>query len=82
MNHDLVIERLKGMLNERFSIDPTQVDGTTRRSEMGIDSILMVDLMLDIETEMDFTFESMELPPNPSLDDVANLIVRNLPQPG
>lgn len=81
MNHDLLVERLKGMLNERFSIDPSTIDGTTRRSEMGIDSILMVDLMLDIETEMGFTFETMELPPNPSLNDVADLIGRNLPRP-
>ena len=78
MTHEHILDRLKTLLNERFSIDPSTVDGSTRRAEMGIDSILMVDLMLDIETELGIAFESMELPPNPSLDDVTQLISRNL----
>lgn len=73
-----ILSKLKEMLRERFSINPDQIDGNTRRADMGIDSILMVDLMLDIETELGFTFDSMELPPNPSLNEVSELISRNL----
>ena len=78
MEQAQILVKLKHMLQERFGIDPDEISGQTRRADMGIDSILMVDLMLDIETELNFTFDSMELPPNPSLDDVCALIGRNL----
>jgi hypothetical protein len=38
----------------------------------------MVDMMLDVETELGFTFESMDLPRNPSLDTNDDLVQRNL----
>jgi acyl carrier protein len=38
----------------------------------------MVDMMLDVETELGFTFESMDLPRNPSLDTIVDLVQRNL----
>lgn len=79
MEHAQILAKLKDMLQERFAINPNEINGQSRRGDMGIDSILMVDLMLDIETELGFTFDTMELPPNPTLDDVCQLISRNLP---
>lgn len=78
MDKEQVLAKLKEMLHERFSIDMSQLRGDTRRADIGMDSILMVDLMLDIETELDFTFDMMDLPSNPSLDEVSELILRNL----
>ncbi|MCI4567033.1 acyl carrier protein [Lysobacter sp. CFH 32150] len=78
MDKEQVLAKLKEMLHERFSIDMSQLRGDTRRADIGIDSILMVDLMLDIETELDFTFDMMDMPSNPSLDEVSELILRNL----
>lgn len=66
------------MLQERFDVDAASISGETRVGELGIDSILMVDLMLDIETELGFTFISMDLPKNPSLDEVADLVHRSM----
>ena len=78
MDKEQVLAKLKEMLHERFSIDTSQLRGDTRRADIGIDSILMVDLMLDVETELDFTFDMMDMPSNPSLDEVSELILRNL----
>lgn len=78
MERDQILDKLKAMLQERFSIDPTTVHAGTHRSEMGLDSILMVDLMLDVETELGLSFDTMELPPDPTLGDVADLVARNL----
>lgn len=82
MDKEQVLAKLKEMLNERFSIDQSQLRGDTRRADIGIDSILMVDLMLDIETELDFAFDMVDMPPNPSLDEISELILRNLHKPG
>ncbi|MFT3762486.1 MAG: acyl carrier protein [Pseudoxanthomonas sp.] len=66
------------MLQERFDVDAGRISAETTVAELGIDSILMVDLMLDIETELDFTFVTMDLPKNPSVGDVADLIQRSM----
>lgn len=82
MNREQVMAKLKEMLRERFSIDVSQLSGGTRQADIGIDSILMVDLMLDIENELNFTFDTMDMPRNPSLDEVSDLILRNLHKTG
>lgn len=78
MERQEILERLKTLIHERFGVDPARLSGSSTQSEIGIDSLLMVDMMLDVETEMDFTFESMDLPPNPDLDTIVDLVDRNL----
>ena len=73
-----ILEYLKAMLHERFGLDPLTLSGSTTQQEIGIDSLLMVDMMLDIETGLGFTFESMDIPRNPDLDAIVDLVERNL----
>lgn len=78
MQRQEILDRLKALIHERFGVDPTTLSGTTTQNEIGIDSLLLVDMMLDVETELDFTFESMDLPPNPDLDTIVALVERSL----
>ncbi len=78
MERQEILERLKALIHERFGVDPAGLTGGTRQSDIGIDSLLMVDMMLDVETELDFTFDSMDLPRNPDLETIVDLIERNL----
>jgi len=78
MERQQILERLKALIHERFGIDPAGVTGSTTQAELGIDSLLMVDMMLDVETELGITFESMDLPRNPDLDTIVDLVERNL----
>lgn len=80
MQRQAILEYLKTMLHERFGLDPASLSGRSTQQEIGIDSLLMVDMMLDIETGLDFTFASMDLPRNPDLDAIVGLIERNLGQ--
>ena len=73
-----ILEYLKAMLHERFGLDPATLSGSTTQQEIGIDSLLMVDMMLDIETGLGFTFQSMDMPRNPDLDAIVDLVERNL----
>ena len=50
MERQEILEYLKAMLHERFGTDPTTLSGNTTQQEIGIDSLLMVDMMLDLET--------------------------------
>ncbi len=78
MTTDEVIAFLQKMLQERFELPPDLVTAETRREAFGIDSLLMVDLLLDIETELDFAFSSYDLPPNPSIQELASFIVMQM----
>ena len=78
MERQDILEYLKAMLHERFGTDPATLSGNTTQQEIGIDSLLMVDMMLDIETGLGFTFESMDMPRNPNLDAIVDLVERNL----
>ena len=78
MDREEILDRLKALIHERFGVDPAGLNGSTTQAEIGIDSLLMVDMMLDVETELGFTFESMDLPRNPTLDTIVDLVQRNL----
>lgn len=80
MERDEILAYLKAMLQERFGIDPATVSGSTTQEQLGIDSLLMVDMMLDLETGLGFTFASMDLPRNPDLDVIVDLVERNKPR--
>lgn len=80
MDKQQVMGHLKRMLLERFKIDEALLLPEIRQHDLGIDSILMVDLMLDIENELDFSFDIMDLPKNPSLDEICDLVLRNVKQ--
>ena len=73
-----ILTYLKAMLHERFGIDPAVMSGSTTQEQLGIDSLLMVDMMLDLETGLGFSFESMDLPRNPDLDTIVDLVQRNM----
>lgn len=78
MERQEILERLKALIHERFGVDPGSLSGSTTQAEIGIDSLLLVDMMLDVETELDFTFESMDLPRNPDLDTIVGLVEQNM----
>lgn len=80
MNKQQVMEHLKRVLQKQFQIDDISLTPDTRQSDIGIDSILMVNLMLDLENELGFSFDVMDLPKNPSLGDICDLVIRNLKQ--
>ena len=73
MERNEILSYLKAMLHERFGIDPATMSGSTTQEQLGIDSLLMVDMMLDIETGLGFTFESMDMPRNPNLDAIVDM---------
>lgn len=51
---------------------------STTQSDLGIDSILMVNLMMDVEEAFDIKIKDIDLPKNPTMDDIVTLVERNL----
>lgn len=78
VSKDEILSKLKNIVNERFGIDTAPFDESTRLGDIGIDSLHVVDIMLDIETDFGFNFQDLSLPPNPSLGEMSMAISKNL----
>ena len=81
-SNEQILNKLLSTLHQRFAIDTEQVDHASRLSDIGIDSLHLVDIMLDMEHEFNFQFESLQLPPNPSLEQISLAILMNSDTPG
>jgi acyl carrier protein len=77
MDKQSIMHRLQEMLNERVDI-AIPLTGETTIQQLGIDSIILVDFMLDLENEMNFTFKSMDLAKDANLDQIVDLVYDNL----
>jgi acyl carrier protein len=74
MDRSEILDVLKKLLEEKYEINPESLAPETRQDDIGLDSMTMVDLMLDIETELNFEFPDLRVPPNPSLNEIADLV--------
>jgi acyl carrier protein len=70
--------KLKNILSERFALDVTEWAEDTRLRDLGLDSMHLVDIMLDMETALGITLTDLSLPPNPSLGELGAVISKNL----
>lgn len=81
-SNEQVLSKLLSTLHERFAINIENIDTASRLSDIGIDSLHLVDIMLDMENEFGFRFESLLLPPNPSLEQISLAIIQDGVAPG
>lgn len=78
MTRSKILQAILTIMKERLDLNVEGIDESSTQSDLGVDSIIMVDLMLDVEEALDFRFDSMELPRNPTLGDIVSLIQSNL----
>lgn len=82
MTNELETGRVKAMvvdfLVERFELPRERLSGETPLRELGLDSIMMLDVMLDVEDRLGIKLRDLAMPANPKIDDIAALIGRNL----
>jgi len=78
MDHSEIFESLKELVAERFELTPEALTLATTQKDLGIDSILMIDLMMDVEERLGVTFKNLDLVQNPSLGDIVSLVEANI----
>lgn len=74
----MVIDELTQLANNNLDIDFTELDKSTKLSDLDIDSIDMLDFIMLIEEKYDIEFEEDELDEIETLDDIASLIESKL----
>ena len=74
----MVIDELTQLANNNLDIDFTELDMSTKLSDLDIDSIDMLDFIMLTEEKHDIEFEEDELDEIETLDDIASLIESKL----
>jgi acyl carrier protein len=69
---------VKEFLVERFDIPQEKMTTDVRLRELGLDSIMMLDVMLEVEDRLGIKLRDLSMPANPKLHDIVELIQRNL----
>ena len=68
---------VKNFLGERFDISADRItDGTSVR-DLGLDSMMMLEVMLELEDRLGIKLRDLSMPANPTLRDVVALVERN-----
>lgn len=76
-----IVVKIKEVLSDRFGFDIAQLDESSRLRDLGVDSMHIVEIMMDMEADLGMKLEDLSVPPNPSLGEVVDAIARNLPTP-
>jgi len=73
-----ILSRIQTSLHERFGLEVDQLGESARLRDLGVDSLHVVEIMLDLEAELGTSLVDLSFPPNPSLGEVVAVIARNL----
>ena len=78
MDAAAILDKIRTSLTARFGIEPSQLAQDARLRDLGVDSIHVLEIMLDLETELGVSLSELSLPPNPSLGEVAAVVAKNV----
>ncbi len=73
-----ILSMLQEFLGERFDIPAESAAPEMPLRELGLDSMMMLDVMLEFEDRLSVKLTDMSMPRDATLLDVAALIERNI----
>jgi len=68
---------IKDFLGERFDISADRITDSTSIRDRGLDSMMMLEFMLELEDRLGIKLRDLSMPANPTLRDVVALVERN-----
>lgn len=82
MEDPIKAQRLEAMvqdfLAERFELDRSRLQSHASLRELGLDSIILLDVLLDVEDRLGVKLKDLAMPANPTIADIVTLIERNV----
>lgn len=69
---------LQNFLSEKFDITPEQASRDVPLRDLGLDSMLVLDVILEAEDQLGTKLEDLTIPRDATLEDVVEMIQRNL----
>lgn len=81
MDDNDILTKIRASLIQRFGLEPGQLTADAHLRDLGADSMHILEIMLDLETELGVSLGDLSLPPNPTLGEVAAVISGSLATP-
>jgi acyl carrier protein len=73
-----VIEKIKEIVLSTFDMDLSAVSPDAPITDSGLDSMAMLDVIIGLEDAVGHKFSDVSLPRPPTLQDVAQMVLRNV----
>ena len=72
-----IIEKIKDIVHQTFGLDLSGKPDSTVISELGLDSMAILDVIMSLEDELGTSLKNIQLPKQPTLHDVARMVLQN-----
>ncbi len=69
---------LQTFLGEKFDIAPEQASRNVPLRDLGLDSMLVLDVIMEAEDQLGTKLDDLTMPRDATLEDVVKMIQRNL----
>lgn len=73
-----LLAKIRSILHERYGLAMGSLGEDVRLRDLGIDSLYVAEIMMDLETELGADMNVVAMPPDPSLGEVVAVISKNL----
>jgi acyl carrier protein len=73
-----LVDEVKTILNQRFSIPLDKLTASASIKDLGLDSLQILDITMEMEDRLGRRLEDMTLPRDPTIQDVATMIHQNI----
>ena len=68
------LQTLQNVLNKNFGLDPERLDGQARLEDLDIDSLAIVEVLFDVESQFNVTIPSESAGRHASLKTIGDLV--------
>jgi acyl carrier protein len=73
-----LLDRIQTVLHERFGLERAVLGENARLRDLGVDSLHVAEIVIDLENELGKRLDDLSMPPNPSLGEVVAVLSKNL----
>ena len=77
LDEERIRTAIKEFLGERFDISADRITDQTSIRDLGLDSMMMLEVMLELEDRLGVKLRDLSMPATPTLPDVVKLVLRN-----
>ncbi len=80
-NEQSIIDAIKDIVQKSFDIDLKDADASMPVRDSGLDSIAVFNVIMSLEDLVGKQMDDIDLPKDPTLHDVAVMVMKNLQEP-
>ncbi len=78
MTKEVIAEKVRDIFVSKFKLDPRKITLETALTDLGVDSLDLLEVIMDFENEFHVTFENEELETLTKVSDVIDILAKKI----